>query len=143
MNTLLGRCRSVAHVKLIVLTALGFALVVVATATAAPPPDPMLGTWTRTVTKADVKRAHSKKVVAGSKWTLVIGGETSRATSPGRKPFKGAIVIAAPTLVNIELGLENCLYGWRRTGNTLLFTLRSDPNHNREAILVGTWKRRS
>jgi hypothetical protein len=130
--------------KLIVLSAVGLALsVVVATATAAPPPDPMLGTWTRTVTKADVKRAHSKRVVAGSKWTLVIGKETSRASSPGVKPFKGAIVIAAPTLVNLELGVDNCLYGWRRAGNTLLFTLRSDANHNREAILVGTWKRRS
>ena len=61
------------------------ALVIVAAATAAPPPDPMLGTWTRIVTKADVKRAHSKNVVAGSKWTLVIGKETSRATSPGTK----------------------------------------------------------
>src|SRR3954466_8539329 len=97
--------------KLIVLSAVALALVVVATATAAPPPDPMLGTWTRTVTKADVKRAHSKRVVAGSTWTLVIRKETSRASSPGVKPFKGAIVIAAPTLVNLELGVENCLYG--------------------------------
>jgi opacity protein-like surface antigen len=130
--------------KLILLAALGLALAVgVATATAAPPPDPMLGTWTRTVTKADVKRAHSKKVVAGSKWTLVVGKETSRATSPGSKPFKGAIVIATATTVNIELGAENCLYVWHRAGNTLLFILSSDPNHNRQAILVGTWKRRS
>jgi len=128
--------------KLIVLSVVALALVIVAAATAAPPPDPMLGTWTRTVTKADVKRAHSKNVVAGSKWTLVIGKDTSRASSPGTKPFKGGIVIAAPTLVNIELGHENCLYGWRRAASTLLFTLRSDPNHNREAILVGTWKRR-
>ena len=129
--------------KLIVLSVAALALVIVAAATAAPPPDPMLGTWTRTVTKADVLRAHSKRVVAGSKWTLVIGKETSRATSPGAKAFKGAIVIAAPTLVNVELGAENCLYGWRRASNTLLFTLRSDPNHNRQAILIGTWKRRS
>src|SRR3954471_21039758 len=130
--------------KLIVLLAVGLALSVVdATATAAPPPDPMLGTWTRTVTKADVKRAHSKRVVAGSKWTLVIGAETSRATSPGTRPFKGASATGGPTLVNVELGHENCLYGWRRAANTLLFSLTSDPNHNREAILVGTWKRRS
>lgn len=128
--------------KLALLAALGLALVGVAVASAAPPPDPLLGTWTRTVTKADVKRAHSKKVVAGSKWTFVIGKETSRATSPGSKPFKGSVTIAAPTLVNIELGEENCLYGWRRAGNTLIFTLRSDPNANRMAILVGTWKHR-
>src|SRR3954471_9745971 len=128
--------------KLIVLSAVALALVVVATATAAPPPDPMLGTWTRTVTKADGKGAHSKKVVAGSEGSPLSGAETGGAPSPGRKPFKGAIVIAAPTLVNIELGVENCLYGWRRASKTLLFTLRSDPNKNREAILVGTWKRR-
>src|SRR3954452_1045252 len=122
--------------KIVVLSAVAPPLVIVPAATAAPPPDPMLGTWTRIVTKADVKRAHSKRVVAGSKWTLVIGKETSRASTPGVKPFKGAIVMAAATLVNVELGVENCLYGWRRAANTLLFTLRSDPNHNREAILV-------
>src|SRR3954452_9450127 len=98
--------------KLIVLSVVGLALVIVAAATAAQPPDPVLGTWTRIVTKADVKRAHSKNVVAGSKCTLVIGKETSRATSPGTKPFKGGIVIAAPTLVSIERGHENYLYGW-------------------------------
>jgi hypothetical protein len=129
--------------KLIVLAAVALSLVFAAAATAAPPPDPMLGTWTRTVTKADVLRAHSKRVPVGSKWTLVIAKETSRATSPGLKPFKGAIVIATPSAVNIELGLENCLYAWHRAGNTLLFIKSSDPNHNREAILVGTWKRRS
>jgi hypothetical protein len=129
--------------KLIVLSAVGAALIIVAAATAAPPPDPMLGTWTRTVTKADVQRAHSKRVVAGSKWTLVIGKETSRATSPGARAFKGAIIIATPGAVNIELGAENCLYAWRRIGSTLLFILSSDPNHNRQAILVGTWKRRT
>src|SRR3954467_13587341 len=128
--------------KLIVLSVVALALVFVAAATAAPPPDPMLGTWTRTVTKADVKGAHSKNVVAGSQGAHATGKETSRGRSPGTKPFKGGIVIAAPTLVNIELGHENCLYGWRSAAKTLLFSLRSDPNHNREAILVGTWKRR-
>lgn len=129
--------------KLAIVSLVALALVVVAAATAAPPPDPVLGTWTRTVTKADVKRAHSTRVPVGSKWTFVITKGTSRATSPGLKPFKGAVTIATPTSLNIELGLDNCLYVWHRVGNTLLFIKSVDKNHNRDAILVGTWKRRS
>jgi hypothetical protein len=142
MSSIRRRPRTVAVVKLLLLSAVGVALVVVAAAAAAPPPEELLGTWTRTVSAADVNRAHSTRIIPGTKWTLVIGRHTSSVRSSGGKTFKGTIVPTSATLVNIELGAKTNLYGWRRAGKTVIFTLNHDPNPDRVAILVGTWKRR-
>lgn len=124
------------------LSALGVALVAVAAAAAAPPPNELLGTWTRTVSAADIHRAHSKRVLPGTVWTLVVGTKGSSVRSPTTKPLKGQVVPAAPALVNIELGTEPDLYQWRRAGKTVILTLKHDPSADRTAILVGAWKRR-
>jgi hypothetical protein len=119
------------------------ALVVVAAAGAAPPPTELVGTWTRTVSKLDVARAHSKRIKPGSTWTLVMAKGRSTLRSPGVAGYTGAVVPAAPTLVNVELvSKDTDLYGWGRTGRTLVFTKKHDQDPDRVAILAGTWKLR-
>jgi hypothetical protein len=126
----------------VLLSALGVALVAAAGAAAGPPPDELLGTWTRTVSSADVHRAHSRRVLPGTTWTLVVGRKGSSVRSAATKPLKGQVVPAAPTLVNIELGTKPDLYLWRRAGKTMILTRKHDPSADRAAILVGSWKRR-
>jgi hypothetical protein len=118
------------------------ALAATASAQASPPPADMVGKWTRTVTQRDVRRAGSKLIKPGSVWTLTITQRESVAKSPTvRKVFRGQITPAAANLMNLELGADPCLYAYHRTGKTLVFTLRSDDNANRKAIVIGTWKR--
>lgn len=118
------------------------ALVAAASAHASPPPADMVGKWTRTVTQRDVRQAKSKLIKPGSVWTFTITESQSTAKSPTvKKVFRGQIVPAAANLLNIELGADPCLYAYHRVGSTLIFTLRSDDNANRKAILIGTWKR--
>jgi opacity protein-like surface antigen len=129
--------------KRVLLSAVCVALVLAAAAAASPPPNQMIGTWTRTVSKADVRLAHSKRIKPGSVWTFVIGKSTSTASSPSTtRKFKGQIVPTSATFVNVELGDKPCLYGWRRIGTSLIFNLESDSNPDRVAILRGTWKRK-
>jgi hypothetical protein len=118
------------------------ALITTASALATPPPTDMVGKWTRTVTQRDVRQARSKLIKAGSVWTLTITQRESVAKSPSvKKVFRGQITPAAANLLNIELGADACLYAYHRVGNTLVFTLRSDDNANRKAVVIGTWKR--
>jgi len=121
------------------------ALIVVAAASAAPPPEQLLGTWTRTVSAQDIRREHaSKKVKAGSTWTLVITQRKSTASSPGARPYSGSIIPSSATQVNIEIGVHEAnLYNWRRAGKTLTLMKYTDPSADRAAILVGAWKRSS
>jgi hypothetical protein len=141
MKALGGGEHSLRGVRLLLVVCVAGALVGATAADAAGPPQDMLGTWTRTVSKQDVARTHAKKIKPGSTWTLVITADTSSARSPGAKPFTGHVIPTGATLVNIELGKGNDLYGWRRSGKTLLFTKRVESNPDREAVLVGTWKR--
>ena len=62
------------------LAALVAGLIVVATASASPPPQQLIGKWTRTVTAADVHHAGATKVVAGLTWTLVVTQHGSTAS---------------------------------------------------------------
>jgi hypothetical protein len=127
----------------LVLPVVCFAFVVVATAAAAPPPEQLIGTWTRTVSAKDVSHAHSRKISPGTTWTLVITKGKSSLRSPGVAGYTGSVVPATPTLVHMELGsAESDLYAWRLAGRTLILTKQHDPNADRTAILVGTWKHR-
>jgi opacity protein-like surface antigen len=119
------------------------ALFAAAAVSAAPPPTQLLGTWTRTVSKADVARAHSTRVKAGSKWTLVITAAKAVASSPGLKPFRGHFTLETVSTVSLSVGDGKYnLYGWQRIGNQLLFNFQKDDNANRRAVLAGLWKHR-
>ena len=118
------------------------ALVLAASAAAASPPKQMLGTWTRTVTATDIRRADAKKVVPGKSWTLVITSLHSSA-GQGKTTLRGNIVPTSATQVNIELGQQRPnLYEWRRVGSKLILHARFEPNPDRGAVLVGTWVKR-
>jgi hypothetical protein len=70
-------------------------------------PAKLVGTWTRTVTAADVKRAGSWGVPAGSVWTLTIkkSGASSAIREGDSEPFTGPIIPVGPTRVRINVGL--------------------------------------
>ena len=128
----------------ILLGAVLAALVVVATASAAPPPTELVGKWTRTVSTADVLRAHARKSIAGTTWTLSITQHGSTASTPGRVPMRGEIVPSSATQVNIEIGQQKPnLYSWHRTGKQLTLHAYADSIADRNAVLNGLWKKRS
>jgi hypothetical protein len=133
-------------VKLLLPAAVLAALVVIATASAAPPPPQMVGKWTRTVTKLDITlaKANPARVKAGSTWTLVIAQHGATASTPGHTPMKGQLVPSSSSQINIEIGQQKPnLYDWRRSGTKLVLHARADSVHDREAVLNGTWKKRS
>ena len=139
-----SRGRSVVRVKTLVATAVvaAAALVAAAAVTAAPPPTQLLGTWTRTVSKSDVARAHATRVKPGSKWTLVIAPAKAVASSPGFAPFTGKFTLETVATVSLSVGNGKYnLYGWQRVGNLLVFNWQKDDNANRRAVLAGVWKR--
>jgi hypothetical protein len=125
------------------LAAIVAGLIVVATASASPPPKQLIGKWTRTVTAADVHHAGATKVIAGLTWTLVVTQQGSTA-SHGATKMRGQIIPSNATQVNIELGQQKPnLYDWRRIGTKLVLHARVEPNADRAAVLVGTWVKRA
>ena len=124
-----------------VLLVLGVALVAVSAVDAAPPPQQLFGTWTRTVSKRDVLRAGAKKIEPGSVWTLVVRADKSSLRSAAVTGWTGMIVAVNATNVNIELGTGVDLYSWRLAGHTLILAKKEDQNTDRWAVLGGTWQR--
>jgi len=125
------------------LAALVAALIVVATASASPPPKELVGKWTRTVSAADVLRAHARKVIIGTTWTLSITQRGSIASTPGRVPLRGEIIPSSPTQINIEIGQQKPnLYSWKRSGKSLALHAYADSIADRTAVLNGVWKKR-
>ena len=132
---------NVRGVKVLV-SAIALALALAASAAAAPPAQQLLGTWTRTVTAADVQKAGATKVVGGQTWTLVITRDESSA-SHGKTTMRGNVVPTNATQVNIELGQQKPnLYRWQRVGNKLILHANAEPNRDRKAVLVGSWVKR-
>jgi hypothetical protein len=132
---------NVRGVKVLV-SAIALALAFAASAAAAPPPQQMFGTWTRTVTGADVQKVGATKVVAGQTWTLVITRNESSANH-GKTTMRGNVVPTNAAQVNIELGQQKPnLYRWQRVGNKLILHANAEPNPDRKAVLVGTWVKR-
>jgi opacity protein-like surface antigen len=120
------------------------ALLAATAAAAAPPPTQIIGTWTRTVSKADVLRAHATRIKPGSKWKLVITERKSVASSPGVRPFAGQFTPETAVTVSLSVGDGKYnLYSWRRVGDTLRFQVQKDDNANRRAVLDGLWAHRS
>jgi hypothetical protein len=124
------------------MTAGGAALIVAAVAAAAPPPQ-LMGTWTRTVSKADVVRAHATRIKPGSRWTLVITEGKTVASSPGAHSFTGHFTPETAATVSLSVGDGKFnLYAWQRSGDSLRFKWQNDENANRRAVLAGLWTRR-
>src|SRR5262245_61148491 len=123
---------------------------VTASATLAVPTSPLpaqlVGTWTRTVTAADVKRDQSYGGPGGGRWTLTIKANGAASVgSKGLGTFKGPIVAAGPNRVHINVGLVfPNTYSWRVSGRNLTFTKISESRVATDKLVVfwGTWKRK-
>ena len=115
-----------------------------ATARAHAFPVQLVGRWTRTVSKADIKRTGGFGIAPGTVCTLTIkknGVAHLHTTTVG--DFDGSLVKAGPGRVHIVLGLSEAdLYRWRVAGNVLTFTKVRDTVGDREAAMEGAWKRK-
>jgi hypothetical protein len=107
-------------------------------------PAQLVGRWTRTVSKADVKRTQGYGIAAGTICTLTVkkNGVAHLATSTVGA-FDGSVVSAGSDRVHILLGLSDPnVYRWHVSGNVLTFTKLRDTVGDREAVMEGVWKRK-
>jgi len=127
-------------VAVLITQASGFA----ATARAHAFPVQLVGRWTRTVSKADIKRTGGSGIAPGTVCTLTIkknGIAHLHTNTVG--DFDGSLVKAGPGRVHILLGLSDPdLYRWRVAGSVLTFTKVKDTVGDREAVMEGAWKRK-
>jgi hypothetical protein len=109
--------------------------------------DPKLvGTWTRTVSKADVQREEAYGGLAGAHCTLTVKmSGASHIACPGQASvsFSGPITSKGTNHVQISLGdLNPNTYKWHVAGRLLTLTKLKDSNPDRSATMSGVWKRK-
>jgi hypothetical protein len=103
----------------------------------------LVGTWTRKVTRADVKRTGGHGIPVGTVCTLTIkkSGE-SRLVCANLDSLFGFIIPAGSGRVHINLGLAHPdVYTWRVSGRLLTFTKVKDTVGDRVAAMEGVWRR--
>jgi hypothetical protein len=109
-------------------------------------PAKLVGTWTRKVTSADVKRANAAGIPAGSVCMLTIkksGIVNASVFCRSVGGFEGVITPAGTNRVHINLGLSNPnVYRWLVSGRLLTFTKIRDPVQDRVAVFWGVWTRK-
>ena len=112
-------------------------------------PAPLVGTWTRTVTAADVKRVGATSPVhAGMICTLTIkkGGVLNASViCKGGQPggFQGIVDVAGANRVHIKLSEPvPDVYSWQVSGRLLTLTKVKDTFANRAAVFWGVWRRK-
>jgi hypothetical protein len=102
-------------------------------------PAKLVGTWTRKVTSADIKRTGGTGITPGSVWTLTIT-KNGHASIGG---FEGYIHAVGANRFRTNVGIgDPALYKWRVSGRLLTLTKISDQTPDREAVFEGVWKRR-
>jgi hypothetical protein len=105
----------------------------------------LVGNWTRTVSRADVKRSGATGIPAGSVWTLKIkkDGTASVFGTKGVGSFDGTVTSTGADRVQINLGIASAnAYVWHVSKQLLTLTKVKDPIQDRVAVFVGTWKQR-
>ena len=109
-------------------------------------PAQLVGTWTRTVTKADVTREEAAPSLAGSACTLTVKrGGSARIVCPHTPGavFTGTIVPKGKNHVQVVFGdLSPNSYSWRVAGRHLVLAKLEDPTPDRAATMAGTWTRK-
>ena len=111
-------------------------------------PAKLVGTWTRTVTSADTRRAHAVGTQPGV-YLLSIkksGAVSITGTAVGQ-PITGKIVAAGLNRVHINISIVTPnVYSWRVSGRLLTFTKISESadvfGRDRSAVMWGVWKRK-
>ena len=116
-----------------------------------PAPAALVGSWARTVTQADIRRAGAAFVSPGL-WRLRIArtGALDVYNTPGDVPIASGRLRSTATKLTFvrfsDSGGEGCprsgIYRWRVSDRRLLLTKLKDDCAERVAILVGKWRRR-
>ena len=105
-------------------------------------PAPLVGTWKRTVTTADVNREHAKGVAANTVYTLIIKKSGVGVLGSSVAGFQGKIVPGGANRVHINIGTPVAnVYVWHVSGRLLTFKKVKDSEPDRAAAVVGVWRR--
>jgi hypothetical protein len=90
-------------------------------------PQQVVGTWTRTVTTADVARVKTNGVTAGSFWTLIVQKNGSAMVGGNGGQYTGMLVPVGTTRIHVKMGDPTPnVYGWRLAGRRLTLTRIKD-----------------
>jgi hypothetical protein len=101
-------------------------------------PAKLVGTWTRKVTSADMKREGVTDIAAGLAWTLTIK-KSGAASLAGIRFWTGPVRPAGANRIHINVGFAYPnVYKWR----VLTLTKISEFVPTRAAVLQGVWKRK-
>src|SRR5262245_43202180 len=108
-------------------------------------PAKLVGTWTRKVTAADVKRENAVDIstgdVSGTVWTLAIK-KSGAASVSGVRYWAGPVRRAGRNRVHIDVGFHYPnVYWWQVSGRQLALRKVNDSLPLRAAVLQGVWKR--
>jgi hypothetical protein len=120
-----------------------------------PFPKQLAGVWSRTVTAADIQRAHAKHAVKPGVWKIDVQAAKARfagnvyITQTGRPAgLGGSLYAVAPGHVSISVGFPSLTapgplndWKWKVAGKLLTFTPVKDPNSDRVAFFAGVWKK--
>jgi len=110
-------------------------------------PAKLVGSWTRKVTRADVKRQHYVTDpftgnIIGTVWTLAIK-KSGDASLAGIRYYTGPVEPVGANRAHFWLGFyDPNMYKWHVSGRRLTLTKVSDSFTLRAAVLTGVWKRR-
>jgi hypothetical protein len=116
-------------------------------ATSGNAPPKLVGHWTRTVTNADLRRAHAVGTLPGLyKLSISKSGAVSISGTAVGQPITGKIVPAGLNRVHINISIvTRNVYSWRVSGRLLTFTKISESpdvfGRDRSAVMWGVWKR--
>ena len=106
----------------------------------------LVGTWTRTVTRADVTREEATPALVGTVCTLSIKSTGAAHIACPHTPgavFTGKIIPTGTSRIQILFGDMNPnRYRWGVAGRSLTLTKLRDPTPDRAATMSGVWKRR-
>ena len=107
-------------------------------------PAKLVGTWTRTITLADVKRSHGYENPAGTVCTLTIKhGGAAHLACTGVGAWDSKLVPAGSGRIHIGFGDPTPgVYRWHVSGRLLTLTKLSDRQPDRVGVLWGVWKRK-
>jgi hypothetical protein len=146
----------------------GLALVIIALATTFPAraigtstaslstfPRSLEGVWTRTVTAADIRRAHARHAVTPGVWKMDVGVSKSGTygnvyiTKNGRNVGLGGTMVALGSgHLDMVMGFPSGTapgppnnWRWKLSGKRLALTPVRDSNADRIAFFAGVWRK--
>jgi len=106
----------------------------------------LVGTWTHTVTRADVTREEATPSLVGSLCTLTVKSSGVAHIACPHTPgavFTGKLIPTGTNRIQILFADDYPnTYRWALAGRKLTLTKLKDPTSDRAATMAGVWTRR-